>query len=86
MIGRRSGLWIGGLLFAFLVGLTVSRPPVSTAALHDDFVSHSSPAILAGEREDVSVTVNEKDCRSSNASAQEVTRRHIKRAACATAP
>jgi len=91
---RRNGLWIGGLLFAFLFGLIVSKPPVSSAALHEDFAHHPSADILVGEREDASAAPSDKDCWdvSSNASAQDVggspamTHEHPKGAACAPTP
>ena len=82
MIGRRGGLWIGGLLFAFLFGLTASKPPVSSAALHEDFASHSSPAIFAGERDDGSA--NDNDCGEGSSNAE--ARRPSNSAACAPAP
>ena len=41
MMLHRRKLWIGGLLLAFLLGLTVSRPPVSQASLREDVLSYS---------------------------------------------
>ena len=38
---RRHGLWVGGLLLAFLLGLLVSQPPMSSAALRGDYAYRS---------------------------------------------
>lgn len=38
---RRSGLLVGGLLLAFLLGLLVSKPPMSSAALHEGYAYRS---------------------------------------------
>ena len=62
MMRRRRELWIGGLLFAFLFGLTVSKPP--PASLREKFPSHSSSAILASAGDNYgAAAASYKDCR-----------------------
>jgi hypothetical protein len=49
---KRREKWVAGLLFAFLLGLTVSKPPVSSASLREDFPSYPSLDIAMSAPDD----------------------------------